>query len=108
MILNEQLATLVCVAEQGSFGKAADKLFISAPAVIKQMNSLENKLGLKLFNRTNPGVTLTPAAKQKFLQQDLIRLWKKQDNQYNKTVVLFALAVPFLSLVNLSLNFGIG
>ena len=62
MILNEQLATLVCVAEQGSFGKAADKLFISAPAVIKQMNSLENKLRLKLFNRTNHGVTLTPAA----------------------------------------------
>ena len=62
LILNEQLTTLVCVAEQGSFGKAADKLFISAPAVIKQMNSLEHKLGFKLFNRTNHGITLTPAA----------------------------------------------
>jgi len=62
IVLNEQLATLVCVAEQGSFGKAAEKLFLSTPAVIKQMNVLEHKLGLRLFQRDNRGVTLTPAA----------------------------------------------
>ena len=62
MVLNEQLATLVCVAEQGSFGKAADKLFLSTPAIIKQMNALERKLGFRLFHRSNHGITLTPAA----------------------------------------------
>lgn len=34
---NPQLETFLCVAEEGSFNKAAEKLYISAPAVIKQM-----------------------------------------------------------------------
>lgn len=46
---NPQLDTFVCVVESGSFSKAADKLYISPPAVIKQINSLEASLGLQLF-----------------------------------------------------------
>ena len=38
---NPQLETFLCVAECGSFNKAAEKLFISPPAVIKQINLLE-------------------------------------------------------------------
>ena len=34
---NPQLETFLCVAECGSFNKAAEKLFISPPAVIKQI-----------------------------------------------------------------------
>ena len=37
---NPQLETFLCVAECGSFNKAAEKLFISPPAVIKQINLL--------------------------------------------------------------------
>lgn len=58
---NPQLETFICVAESGSFSKAADKLFISAPAVIKQINSLEVGLGLQLFTRTQRGLVLTQA-----------------------------------------------
>lgn len=58
---NPQLDTFICVANNGSFNKAAEKLFISSTAVIKQINSLEAHLDLKLFNRTNHGITLTPA-----------------------------------------------
>ena len=58
---NPQLETFICVAESGSFSKAADKLFISAPAVIKQINSLELGLGLQLFTRTHRGLVLTQA-----------------------------------------------
>ena len=44
MLYNPQLETFLCVVESGSFSKAAEKLFITAPAVIKQINSLENQV----------------------------------------------------------------
>ena len=48
-------------AEEGSFSKAAEALFISAPAVIKQINLLEARLNLRLFERTHRGLRLTKA-----------------------------------------------
>lgn len=60
---NHQLETFIAVADNGSFTKAADKLFISPTAVIKQINILESSLDLKLFNRTHRGLTLTAAGK---------------------------------------------
>lgn len=59
--MNEQLTTFISVAENKSFNKAANQLFISAPAVIKQINALEKNIHVTLFNRTHSGVTLTPA-----------------------------------------------
>lgn len=56
-----QLKTFVEVAEQGSFSKAADALFLSPTAVMKQMNALESTLGVQLLRRTNHGVALTEA-----------------------------------------------
>lgn len=52
MMYNPQLDTFICVVETGSSNKAADRLFISSPAVIKQINSLEFGLGIQLFSRT--------------------------------------------------------
>lgn len=60
---NPQLETFLCVAESGSFNKAAEKLYISPPAVIKQINLLEGSLGLQLFVRTHRGLQLTEAGK---------------------------------------------
>lgn len=57
---NSQLAAFVQVVESGSFHKAAEGLYISSTAVIKQINALERHLELQLLNRTNHGVTLTP------------------------------------------------
>ena len=57
----QQLSTFIQVAEIGSFGKAAEALFISTPAVIQQINLFEERCGFRLFNRNNKGVTLTPA-----------------------------------------------
>ena len=56
---NPQLDTFLCVADAGSFNKAAEELYISPPAVIKQINLLENSLGLTLFIRTHRGLKLT-------------------------------------------------
>lgn len=62
-----QLDTFLCVAEAGSFTRAAEQLYISPPAVIKQINLLEGRLGLRLFERTHRGLRLTPAG-QSFYQ----------------------------------------
>ena len=58
---NPQLETFIVVAEVGSFNKAAEKLFISPPAVIKQINALERDLDVQLFRRTHRGLILTAA-----------------------------------------------
>ena len=47
---NPQLDTFICVVEAGSFNKAAEKLYISPPAVIKQINLLEESLDLQQAN----------------------------------------------------------
>lgn len=66
---NPQLETFICVADAGSFNKAAELLFISPPAVIKQMNLLEAELGVTLFIRTHRGLKLTKAGES--LYQDV-------------------------------------
>lgn len=58
---NQQLETFIAVADAGSFSKAGEKLYITSTAVIKQINTLEDRLQVRLFNRTNQGVRLTKA-----------------------------------------------
>lgn len=58
---NPQLETFLCVAEAGSFNKAAEQLFITPTAVIKQINLLESNLQVQLFERTHRGLRLTAA-----------------------------------------------
>ena len=64
---NPQLTTFISVSENGSFTKAADALFITPTAVMKQINALEERIGITLFDRTNHGLQLTEAGKS-FLQ----------------------------------------
>ena len=58
---DKTLDTFKAVADSGSFTKASEQLYISHTAIIKQMNSLEAHLGVKLFKRSNQGVALTAA-----------------------------------------------
>ena len=60
---NPHLETFIHVADAGSFNKAAEELFITPPAVIKQITSLETNLDIKLFIRSPRGLTLTEAGK---------------------------------------------
>ena len=57
------LNTFITVADCGSFLKAAEKLFISANAVTKQINLLEDRFSVKLFHRSTRGLTLTEAGR---------------------------------------------
>ena len=60
---NRHLETFIVVADLGSFSKAADVLYTSSTAVIKQINLLEQELGLQLFERTHRGIALTKAGR---------------------------------------------
>lgn len=49
----------VAVAETGQVSKAAAALFTSQPAVTEAIKTLETDMGVKLFNRSPKGVSLT-------------------------------------------------
>ena len=55
-----QLECFVTAAEHLSFSKASQVLKITQPAVSHQIQSLEEELDVKLFDRTGRNVSLTP------------------------------------------------
>lgn len=60
---NSLLDTFIAVADCGSFTKAAERLYISSTAIMKQMNALERHLNLPLLVRTPSGIYLTEEGK---------------------------------------------
>ena len=54
-----QLECFIAVAEYLNFSKASRSLKITQPAVSHQIQTLEEELEVKLFNRTSKSVTLT-------------------------------------------------
>lgn len=79
---NHQLDAFIKTADLGSFGKAAESMYISSPALIQQINLLENRCGFKLFTRSNHGVRLTPAGKS--LYDDAKTIIRLSENALDK------------------------
>ena len=57
----DQLRILKAIATEGSFKRAADKLYVSQPAVSLQVQNLEKQLNVPLFDRGGRKAQLTEA-----------------------------------------------
>jgi DNA-binding transcriptional LysR family regulator len=55
------LRYFAAIAAEGNLTRAADRLFVSQPALTRQLKVLESQLGVRLFTRSRAGMTLTPA-----------------------------------------------
>jgi DNA-binding transcriptional LysR family regulator len=61
MELESRLRAFAAVAREGSFSRAAERLYVSQPAISKHVASLEAKVGTQLVVRNRRGASLTPA-----------------------------------------------
>ncbi len=77
----QDITCFLNLAETLNYTKTAEELFISQPAVTRHINSLEDDLGIKLFDRSvKRNITLTEAGKIYF------NGLKKCRNIYNDTI----------------------
>jgi DNA-binding transcriptional LysR family regulator len=56
-----QLRYFVTVADERNISRAAQKIFLTQPALSRQMKALEEEVGLPLFDRKANSIRLTPA-----------------------------------------------
>jgi DNA-binding transcriptional LysR family regulator len=57
------LQAFLAVAESGSFSRAAERIFLTQPAISKRIAALEQSLGTRLFDRIGRQVQLTEAGR---------------------------------------------
>lgn len=59
-----QLRYVVAVSEAGSMNEAAKRLYITQPSLSAAIKELEEEIGLRVFRRTNRGITVTPEGQE--------------------------------------------
>lgn len=57
----DTLQCFIATAEEKSFSKAADRLYLSQPAISRKISQLEKEVDTPLFVRTTRSIQLTPA-----------------------------------------------
>lgn len=56
----QQIQCIITLAEEGSFSKAAKKLFVTQPSISQLIKNMEQQLGASLFDRSSSPIRLTP------------------------------------------------
>lgn len=82
---SKQLQYAIELASTCNFSKASDNLNISQPALSKQILSLENELGVKLFERNCSPLRLT-AAGEDFIKKAKELVYKEQQLRHSMDV----------------------
>jgi len=59
----QQMEALISLVEERSFSRAAKRMLLTQPALTKNIRNVEDCLGVKVVNRSNAGVSLTPEGK---------------------------------------------
>jgi len=62
------LQAFIAVAESGSFSRAAERIFLTQPAISKRIAALEQDIGARLFDRVGRKIHLTPAGEALLLR----------------------------------------
>ena len=93
-----QMKYFIMAAKCLNFTKAADKLFITQPALSRQIVAMETELNMQLFVRNNRSVKLTPAA---------VVLLEEFERIYNEYNLAIAKAANSFEGMSGELNIGI-
>lgn len=80
MMQTSELRMLAVLAEEMNMRKAAERLFVSQPALSQRLQTIEKSWGFPIFIRSQKGLTLTPAgekvityAKEVVLKEEKVR-----------------------------------
>ena len=63
-----EMSAFVAIAERGSFARAATQLGVSRSSLSEGLRALEERLGVRLLNRTTRSVALTEAGERLLVQ----------------------------------------
>lgn len=74
---SRHIESFIETAKAGSFTKAARALYIAPSSLIQQIDLLEQRLGIVLFERGHQGVTLTEAGES--LYRDAVEIVRRSD-----------------------------
>ncbi len=69
-----QFEYFMAAAKYGNFSEAANRLYVSQPAISKQIQELEKELGVTLFQRKYRSVLLTPPGEIIYEQVKLMQV----------------------------------
>ena len=100
----EQLEQLIEIEKQQSISKAAKALYMGQPALSGSLNSLEEEIGVRLFERNSSGVVPTPEGKE-ILQlarqmldcrEQILQYGRQNKEFYGEVVLLITQGYGFL------------
>jgi DNA-binding transcriptional LysR family regulator len=80
----QQMESLIYLVEEGSFSRAAKRVFLTQPSLTKHIKNLEEAVNAKIVNRENMGISLTPEGK--ILYDYARRMLKLRDEAKEKIV----------------------
>lgn len=63
-MVSSEFRILVILSEEMNMRKAAERLYVSQPALSQRLQSIEKSWGTKIFLRSQRGLTVTPAGEQ--------------------------------------------
>jgi DNA-binding transcriptional LysR family regulator len=98
-----QLRYFVAVVEEGGFSRAAERLHISQPPLSTQIKGLEDEVGVRLFERSNRGVSVTAAGA--VFYEEVVAVLARLEHARNKTLQVGrgdvgSLSVGFVSIAD--------
>ena len=92
-VYDRRLEAISAAAELGSFSRAAAKLRVSTPALVKQVSGFEAEFGITLFERSHSGVKVTPAGA--LLVDDARSIMRQSEDAAPCPTSRRAMAVPY-------------